>query len=183
MNTPMKNLSKLSLIAVTLGLAGTSLAGPRPHHVLPAPQYEYARVVASTPVYEEFNQPRQECWTEQVSYQEPVRDRNYGGAILGGIVGGIVGNQVGKGTGKTIATAVGAATGAMVGDNVGNRGHDDSFTRVGDVQRCRTVDQWSRRVIGYDVIYRYGGQQYNAFLPYDPGHSVRLKIQVSVAER
>lgn len=172
-------ITAIALITTT----ASAWAGPKHRSAEPYGYYEYARVVSSTPVYEEVNTPRNECWTEQVSYEAP-RERSYGGAIVGGIVGGILGNQVGKGTGKTIATAVGAATGAMVGDNVDNKAYaGGSTTRVEDVQRCRTVDEWSRRVVGYDVVYRYDGRSYSTFLPYDPGNKLRLKVNVSVAER
>jgi len=172
-------ITAIALIATT----AAAWAGPRHRDAEPYGYYEYARVVSSTPVYEEVNTPRNECWTEQVSYEAP-RERSYGGAILGGIVGGILGNQIGKGNGKTVATAVGAATGAMVGDSVDNKASaGGSQTRVEEVQRCRTVDDWSRRVVGYDVVYRYDDRNYSTFLPYDPGNRLRLKVNVSVAER
>jgi uncharacterized protein YcfJ len=173
------------IAAATLVIATTALAwaGPKHHGDAPSAYYDYARVVSSTPVYEEINTPRQECWTEQVSHEVP-RNRSYGGAILGGIVGGILGNQIGGGTGKTVATAVGAATGAIVGDSMDSQAHaGSSQTRVEAVQRCRSVDDWSRRIVGYDVVYRHDGRHYSTFLPYDPGQKLRVKVNLSVAER
>ncbi len=147
-----------------------------------------AWVVASTPVYEKFNEPRRECWDEQVGYDYPdsVRgpDRNIGGAILGGILGGVLGHSVGKGDGRRAATAIGAITGAVAGDKYDNNRPDlrgEPIPRI--EQRCRNVDNWSRKLSGYNVTYRYQGHEYDTFLPYDPGRSVRVNVDVSLAER
>lgn len=173
----------ITAITLSLATATTAWAGPKHRDAYPMEFYDNARVLSSAPVYEEFNQPRNECWVEQVNY-ETARERSYGGAILGGIIGGVLGNQVGKGSGKSVATAVGAATGAIVGDNADNRGRvSGTQVRTEDVERCRSVDNWSRRVVGYDVVYRYQGRDYTTFLPYDPGRELRLKVNVSVAER
>ena len=144
-----------------------------------------AWVVARTPVYEEINTPRRECWTEQVSYESSAPTRSYGGAIIGALAGGILGNQVGKGTGKTVATAIGAATGALVGDNLdndGGRGERVVTSRPRVEERCRVIDQRERRLAGYNVVYRYQGREYTAFMPYEPGDTVRVRVQVSLAE-
>ncbi len=169
----------LTLIAAsTLALAaGASLAGPSSQG---GQYYDRARVISSTPVYEEMNTPRQDCWTERVR-DTHASDRSYGGAIIGGLVGGILGNQVGKGNGRKLATVVGATTGAIVGDRSDNR--DPGWSGSREVERCRTVDHWSRQQVGYDVVYRYQGREYTTFLPYDPGPDLRLKVNFSVAER
>lgn len=79
--------------------------------------------------YRTVDQPRQECWNEQVAGQ----GGNPGAALIGGIAGGLLGNTVGGGNGRTAATAVGAVTGALVGD----RGWGGASVQT--VQRCRTV--------------------------------------------
>jgi uncharacterized protein YcfJ len=142
------------------------------------------RVISSTPVYEEINEPRRECWTERVSEsREVVRDRSLGGALIGGLAGGILGHQVGKGSGRKAATVIGAATGAIVGDRIDNDGDRYAERSVPrEVERCRSIDNWSRKVSGYDVVYRYQGREYSTFLPYDPGPDIKLRVNVSVAE-
>ena len=175
------------IAAATLILAtGSALAGPRYDQRNDQGRFkDTARVVSSTPIYEEYNNPRQECWTEQVGYrQEDGRDRSYAGAIIGGIAGGILGNQVGKGSGKSVATAVGAATGAIVGDNIDNTGDTRTARRSPQhEERCRTVDNWSRRIAGYDVTYRYQGREYTTVLPYEPGPTLRVKVRVEVDDQ
>lgn len=169
---------------LVLGLSTAAGADTRPYGSGPVEFADRAPVLSSTPVYEEYNAPRRECWTEQVSYRQPPRaERSYGGAILGGVVGGLLGHQVGGGTGKSVATAVGAATGAIVGDNIDNDGHRASGSRTVTEERCRYVDNWTRRISGYNVVYRYQGHEYTTFLPYDPGQELRLRVNVSVVER
>lgn len=175
----MKTLQLISALSLALATT-TALASP--------PQYaqarfsDTARVISSTPVYEEYNEPRRECWTERAGYRYEKDDRSYGGAILGAIVGGVVGNQFGKGGGKSAATAAGAAIGAVTGDNIDN---DDRYVRRRPVteERCRMVDNWSRRITGYDVVYRYHGERYTAFLPYDPGPTLKLRVALDIDER
>lgn len=174
----MKTANKLLIPALLLGLFNIAPAGATGFQ-------DTAWVVASTPVYEKVNEPQRECWNEQVGYESVrSRDRSYGGAVLGTIVGGILGSQIGKGSGKTVATAVGAATGAMVGDNLGNDGRESSAQRRPVYEeRCQVNDNWSQRLTGYNVTYRYQGRDYTTFMPYDPGRSVKVKVNVSLAER
>jgi len=56
-----------------------------------APSYAYdytdtAEVVSAVPIYQTVNEPRQQCWTESVTYYEES-GRSNGGAIIGGITG------------------------------------------------------------------------------------------------
>jgi uncharacterized protein YcfJ len=181
LRTPRKPLVAALLGAIALAAGAAAQAGPSP-----APGFQdTAWVISSTPVYESVNTPRRDCWSEQAGQEGArSRERQYGGAILGGIVGGLLGNTLGKGDGRSVATAVGAATGAIVGDNIDNDGHEyRGPARPRYEQRCRTVDNWSRQLAGYDVTYRYQGHEYTAFLPYDPGRTVKVNVDVSLAER
>ena len=141
-----------------------------------------AKVLASTPVYETINEPRQECWTETVGYEtRSSRDGSAGGAIIGAIAGGLIGSTVGKGDGGVAAAGVGAATGAVVGDRV-----SDGGTRYAShprqVERCRVHDEYREVIGGYDVRYRFQGREYSTRLPYDPGKWLTLNVSFSVAE-
>jgi uncharacterized protein YcfJ len=175
----MRANSKLfvsALIAATFSAGAAQAGGFR----------DTAMVVSSTPVYESVNTPQRDCWTEQTGYEDVRRERSYGGALLGGIVGGLLGNTIGKGSGRSVATAVGAATGAIAGDNIDNDGHEyqaQGPARPRYEQRCRTVDNWTRQLTGYNVVYRYQGHEYTTFLTQDPGRSVKVNVDVSLAER
>lgn len=181
----MTSRKLIAALGATIGLSIFATAASAGAY-RPAPQpvqfSDTARVLSSTPVYDEFNEPRRECWTERTGYTREHRDRSYGGAVLGGIVGGVIGHQFGKGSGKDAATAAGAVVGAITGDNIDNAGRS-GYSRPVVEERCRTVDNWSRRVVGYDVVYRYRGNEYTTFLPYEPGPTLRVNVNVSVAER
>ncbi len=112
-----------------------------------APSYAYdytdtAEVVAAVPIYETVNEPRQQCWTESVTYYEQS-GRSNGGAIIGGITGGLLGAQVGKGNGRIAAAATAAAIGALVGDRLDNR-YNFSSPVTRPVQRCNVVDNYRK---------------------------------------
>jgi uncharacterized protein YcfJ len=47
-----------------------------------------------------------------------------------------------------------------------------------DVQRCRTVDQTTDVVQGYDVRYRYNGREYVTRTATDPGNRIRVDVSV-----
>lgn len=174
MSRERKTLTIATSLIVT-GLIAAGLAAASPAQA-DQRYYDFAKVVASKPVYERINSPRTECRSERVGY-ETGRERSYAGAVIGGIAGGILGNQVGAGSGKAVATAVGAATGAIVGDNIDNGGQARASRPVYE-ERCRSVDNWERRLIGYDVTYRYQGREYTSFLQRDPGDRLRVSVRV-----
>ena len=49
---------------------------------------------------------------------------------------------------------------------------------------CRDVDSSveERRVVGYDVEYRYRGETYMSRLSYDPGERIRVRVSVTPAD-
>ncbi|GAB7128969.1 hypothetical protein JCM19000A_34770 [Silvimonas sp. JCM 19000] len=156
----MKSLVLMLSLASMAGVAAEAQAA------------EYGRVISTTPVVENYSNPQQSCWTEQVVVQQP---HNYGGALLGGIFGGLLGSTVGRGNGNVAATAAGAAIGALSGDNAANQGN----TSVQNVQKCTTVQgQTQQRIIGYDVTYEYSGQRYTTRMAYDPGNRVPISVSV-----
>ncbi|WP_245188146.1 glycine zipper 2TM domain-containing protein [Frateuria flava] len=144
--------------------------------------YGWADVLRVDPVYgvARTEVPRQEC------YDEPVVRREGGGnttagTVLGAVIGGVLGNTVGKGDGRKAATVAGAVAGGAVGHGVAGRGqreYDDTVTR------CRQVSSVSeqRRLMGYDVEYRYHGDVYVSRLNYDPGERLRVRVSVAPAE-
>jgi uncharacterized protein YcfJ len=138
---------------------------------------DYARVVNVTPQVEQVNQPRQQCWTENVAVQQPSQPRGVGGSIIGGIAGGLLGSQVGGGNGRVAAAAVGAMTGAVVGDRMEN--NQAPVVSERPVQRCRTVDEWVTRNNGYLVTYEYRGNTYTSVMPYQPGNRMRVHVSVT----
>ena len=131
-----------------------------------------ARVISSTPIYERVTEPKRECWTETV--QVAPKERSMGGAVVGGVAGALLGSQIGGGTGNKAATAVGGIAGVMIGDRVAN----PDQPRTEQVERCRQVDSSREVVKGYNVTYRYNGQDITTTLPYKPSSTLRVGVSV-----
>lgn len=145
--------------------------------------FDYAKVKSVTPRYERVNMPREECWTERVpgGYRETRGPDNYWGPIIGGIAGGLLGSTVGKGSGKHVAIGAGAVAGTIVGAQL-SRNEAYAYEPPHDVQRCRVVDRWEKRIADYEVTYQYAGRTYTTVLPYDPGPRLRVRVSVEPAE-
>jgi len=152
---------------VLCALSMISLCGS----VYAADMVDTAQVISSTPIYERVTEPRRECTTETV----PVTPKHsVGGAVVGGVAGAAIGSQIGEGTGKKAATVAGGIAGAVIGDRVATR--DEPRTQ--QVERCREVETGREVVTGYRVIYRYNGQDVTTTLPYEPGSTVRVRVNV-----
>lgn len=140
-----------------------------------------ARVISATPVYDRINEPRQQCWTETVGYEEQVyRSRNdNGGTIIGAIAGGLLGSTVGRGSGRVAGAAIGAATGAVIGDRIDSDDHYYRSARPRQVEHCQVSDNFRDVVVGYDVVYRYRGREYSTRMANDPGRWLDVSVDVS----
>jgi len=150
-------------------------------------RYDYAKVISSSPVlrYVTVSTPIRECWEDVEHYTDQRYRRSTGASTLfGALVGGVIGHQFGSGRGNDAATVAGSLIGAAVG-------HDSAQRRAGHgtvqysrpVERCKTVVRQRReeRIDGYDVVYKYKGQRYATRLPYDPGHELRVRVDVRPA--
>lgn len=169
------NMIKLNLAAVVAlaAAAGSAWADNGANFT------DRAQVLSATPVYQQVNEPRRECWTETVgSANNSAGEHSYGGAILGGLVGGLLGNTVGQGNGRIAAAAVGAATGAVVGDKVANNG---GYNQPRQVEHCTNHDNYRQVISGYNVVYRYQGRTMTAMLPQDPGKYVNVNVNIALA--
>lgn len=176
----------LGATAFALVFAGTAAAGGRQYG-----GHDYARVVEVRPIVQSYQQPvsSEQCWSEPVTYREPVRythgSRNRAPAILGGIIGGAIGNQFGSGRGRDAATVAGAALGyAAVRDSQSHRGGyvgGREYTRYED--RCRVVTDYRHedRVVGYDVAYVYNGRTHWTRTDQHPGDRIRVEVDVRPA--
>jgi uncharacterized protein YcfJ len=161
----MNTIAKTTVAAaVAAALLGASVA---------ASAAEYANVVSATPVTGSVPSPRQDCYqAEQVVQQQP----SGAGAVIGAIAGGVIGNQFGHGFGRAAATGLGAVAGSAIGNNVEANANPPQAVPV---RRCRTVNAYESRVVGYDVVYEYNGQRYTTRLPNDPGPRLAIDIRPS----
>ena len=146
-------------------------------------KYAWADVLRVDPVYDRVttSEPRQECEDVPVDRRVDGGGNNAAGAVIGAIVGGGLGNTVGKGDGRKAATVAGAVVGGAVGHGVASQ--DDRY--AGGVEcHCRLVQDAAeeRRIVGYDVQYRYRGDVYMSRLDYDPGERLRVRVSIAPAE-
>lgn len=104
----------------------------------------------------------------------PNSNHSATGGIVGGIAGALLGSQIGGGSGNKAATAVGGVAGVVIGDRVAN----PNQARTEQVQRCRDVPNDRQAIKGYNVTYRYNGQDITTTLPYQPGSTVRVAVSI-----
>jgi uncharacterized protein YcfJ len=122
---------------------------------------EYARVIEATPVY--ASSSREECWNPSTGTYEARRDSSSGigkGAAIRALAGGVLGHQIDDGAG----TVAGAILGGIVGNEIEKRSERSGDL---DVSRCRYASDNS--IEGYDVRYRYRGNEYVTRMANDPG--------------
>jgi uncharacterized protein YcfJ len=121
------------------------------------------------------------------------------GAVLGAIIGGVVGHQFGNSSGgRDRGTVAGAVVGGLIGNGIESSNNTASVqspsyaqgvqpaanyapvqTGTRPVERCRTVNDTREQISGYNVTYRYGNQQYTTRLNYNPGQTMRVRVQVT----
>jgi len=155
----MNGILRHLLLFISMLSAVPAIAGGDRHHAAD-PQYEYARVIESRPVYRQVrvSAPREHCWNERV---RTSGERRHGGSrtpvLISSVVGGAIGNALG--TNKS-SRRVGAVVGAVLGHSIGRdivsaksrSGRSDHRT----VRHCERVDEYyhEERLVGYDVRYR-----------------------------
>ncbi len=162
-----------------------------------ATKYEArAKVVKVEPIIKEIrvSTPRRECWDEPL-YPERRRyheGRYYrsqyspAGVVLGGIIGGVVGNQFGKGSGNVAATLAGGLLGASIAhgsqaSHSYSRNYQARYYEEPSYRRaCRRVRDYhtEERVTGYWVHFRYAGKTQVAYMPYKPGKTIKVGVNL-----
>lgn len=167
MNPTLLQRLSLGIVAAT-SLALLSGCGP-----LGGPKF--AEVVSVKEAKETIRTPREECEDVAVQKQAPVKDEHrVAGSVVGGVVGGVLGHQIGGGTGKTVATVVGAAGGAYAGNQV-QKGMQSRDVVTTTERRCKTVEDVSEKLLGYDVVYKLDGKEGRVRLAFDPGKQIAVK--------
>jgi len=156
-----------------LAMVAVTASGITGYRAMQAPSF--AEVKAVKEVTETINTPRQDCQDVQVQKQAPVKDTNrIGGTVAGGVAGGLLGSTVGGGRGKTVATVAGAAAGAYAGNQV-QKSMQEKDVVTSTETRCKTVNETSKKVVGYDVTYQLDGKQNMVRMAFNPGHQIPVK--------
>ncbi len=134
-----------------------------------------AEVVAAKEVFETAVTPREQCEDVQVQHQAPVKDQNrIAGTAIGAVAGGLLGSTIGGGKGKTLATVGGAAAGGYAGNQV-QKGMQEKDVTTTTERRCKTVQDKSQKLVGYDVTYRLDGKQDVVRTSFKPGATLPVK--------
>jgi uncharacterized protein YcfJ len=136
---------------------------------------QFAEVVSVKEAKETITTPHEQCEDVQVQKQAPVKDQNrITGKVIGGVAGGLLGSTIGGGTGKTVATVAGAAAGAYAGNQVQKNAQQKDVVTTTE-KRCKTVNETSEKLLGYDVSYRLDGKDGTVRMSYDPGKQIPVK--------
>ena len=164
----VKGIAIGGMAMVALGAGGVT-----GYRTLTAPRV--AEVIAVKEVTEKVVSPRELCEDVQVQRQAPVQDEHrIAGTAIGAVAGGLLGSTVGGGKGKTLATAAGAAAGGYAGNQVQkNMQQKDVVTST--QRRCRTVNETSQRLVGYDVTYRLDGKEQVVRMARRPGATLPVR--------
>ena len=135
----------------------------------------FAEVVAVKEVFETVVTPHERCEDVQVRHQAAVKDEHrIAGSVVGGLAGGLLGSAVGGGNGKTLATVAGAAAGGYAGNQVQkNMQQKDVVTTT--EHRCRSVNEKSQKVVGYNVTYLLDGKNGVVRTSFKPGQTLPVK--------
>jgi uncharacterized protein YcfJ len=189
----MKRVCILFLILAFAAIAPVGAqapARPGPAHGEDNAYYGWADVLRVDPVFAEAAPatPAQPCYEEQVPIESTgeasASDQRGIATAIGAVIGGLLGNQIGKGSGRAAATLAGAVAGGAVGNGlVAEDANDDYRPRYRTVRHCPPKpSSGTRRIVAYDVEYRYRGDVYSSRLAYDPGDRLRVRISVTPAE-
>src|SRR5512134_3463397 len=138
-------------------------------------QPKAAEVVGVKEVKRTVSTPREECKQVQVQKQAPVKDEHrVAGTVIGGVAGGLLGSTIGGGRGKTVATVAGAAGGAYAGNQVQKSMQQKDVVTTTET-RCKTVNETTKKLVGYDVTYRLDGKESVVRTSFKPGKTIPVK--------
>ena len=145
--------------------------------------YHDAQVIESTAIYRvvETEIPSRQCREVEVVRSESRHHyRSYTPGLLGAVIGGAIGNGLGNNSSsQKVGAVVGAMLGASVVRDITAVKHSQPVG-VETVERCETVYSYQQeeKLVGYDVLYRYNGEDYRVRMPENPGATVRVRVNV-----
>ena len=169
MNTSM--IKGMTVGGIAMVVLGAGAVGGYKAMTKPA----FADVVAVKDVVETVVTPREKCEDVQVQHQAPVKDEHrIAGTAVGALAGGLLGSTIGGGNGKKIATVAGVAAGGYAGNQIQkNMQEKDVVTKT--ERRCKTVNEKSQKVVGYNVTYRLDGKEGVTRMSSKPGPTLPVK--------
>ncbi|MCW8926782.1 MAG: glycine zipper 2TM domain-containing protein [Xanthomonadales bacterium] len=183
------NLQKLFAVFIMV----TALPAWAGHYGYDNDHYDYAKVVDARPIFEVVRVPeeRQVC-QDRVVRRRVAEHRSAGPAIFGAILGGVIGNQLARGHGhghghhndRAAATIAGATIGGMVGSEIQYAKYPARYyTETAPVCRLQTTWHEEKRIVAWDVTWKYHGKTYHSRMDEEPGERIPVRISVDPAYR
>ena len=155
------------------------------------PQYDYAKVVDTQPVFEIVQVPEERRVCREQTVQRRVAEyRSPGPAIFGAILGGVIGNQISRGNhnkhhhrnnhNRAAATFAGAAIGGVVASEIQYSKYPARYYTQ-NAQVCGMQTSWrsEERVVAWDVSWKYRGRIYHSRMDEPPGDRIRVRVNVN----
>jgi uncharacterized protein YcfJ len=172
MNRPRVYLSISLLIGIFASMPGFAQTS-----------YHDAQVLESKAIYRiiETSVPTRQCWEEEQGRSSSRhRYRSHTPGLLGAVIGGAIGNAMGH---HSTSQKVGTVVGAMLGSSIARdmmESQNSPVVSMETVERCDTVYNYQQeeKLVGYDVLYRYNGAEYQVRMPDDPGATIRVRVNV-----
>ena len=177
-------MTKLKLARSALGWA---LSFAVPVSVVAYTSFEEVDVVSTEPIFQLVEQrvPAERCQIEYVPGKQPRFDKtSQTPGIIGALVGGAIGNAVGsEKSNQRVGAVAGALLGASIAKDVNRKRHEGEYQGT-EREVCSTVYRTERaqEIIGYDVSYSYNGSIYTSRMDYDPGDTIRLRVNITPAQ-
>ena len=179
----MKNTISTAL-AISLAIAASTVSASPAQKWRdssnPNTYFDRAKVTHVDPVYRTIrvSTPREECYTQEVRTDVHDHGSKVASTVLGGVIGGAVGHKVGKHRGG--ATIIGAVIGAAVGNNLGREATPPrQQVSYEDICETRISYHEEQRIEGYNVSYRYKGENFTTRMDERPGKRIKVRVHVS----
>ena len=168
-------MNKSLLVGVAIGAAVAAAGGAVAGLKLLDRTPDYAQVTHVEPVMKTVRTPRENCVDVPVTQKAPTRDpHRITGTAIGAVVGGVIGNQIGGGSGRRAATAAGVVAGGVIGNRAQERRRGTRTVEEVE-QRCETVTDTVQEPDGFEVVYRYRGEEGSVRMAQQPGKRIAMR--------
>ena len=177
-----------TLLAVTtaISLATLSLATPtqvmadNDRHHQNRGNTHYAKVIRIQPIFKTIRvaYEKQNCRRDN----DKERDNRHAihespaKLLLGGQIGGVIGHELGENSSQNLASFTGAVIGTAIAHTTGVVYYAVEGHSPRQQQHCHTEIQYKneRKLVGYDVTYRYQGRLYTKRMHEHPGERIKI---------
>lgn len=154
-------------------------------------RYAKAKVVRVVPINQRVTSSRDVVC--QPNAYPRYENQNYGsyqskpvinaGSVTGAVIGGVIGNQVAGYQNKAAGAVLGATIGGLVGNAIAQNNNNNynnngqNYYNNGQPSNCYAAPgRYAVQTVGYDVTYRYAGNNYLVRMPYYPEKYLNIRL-------